>query len=191
MSFSFEKQYVKIPLVILLVLIEVAVVIVLAAYLGGSPQVPRFIGSDCVNQSQCHLELSGTREVFYERLDQDEADNYLIKLEQGQKFRAKLIVPDKILTVVRDPVVNVSGPGIKKLEFNEDQRDPVRNSASLKDWISVQDIVFQAPTTGTYNLAVYDQVGEAGEYGLLFEGSDPVKISDVFKMVIGFFRVNL
>jgi hypothetical protein len=191
MSFSLEKQYVKIPLVVLLVLLEVAVVIVLGAYLGRSPQVPRFISSDCADQSVCQLELSGTREAFYEYLDADEADNYAIELAQGQEFRAKLIVPDKILTLVRDPVVDVSGPGIKKLEFNEEQRDPVKNSAALKDWLSVQDIVFQAPTNGTYNLAVYDQVGEAGEYALLFEGSDPIRFVDAIQMIIGFFRVNL
>jgi len=175
----------------LLVIVEAVVVIVLAAYFSGSPQVPRFVSSDCDELSQCPLELSGTREAFYEYLDEDEADNYLIELEQGQKFRAKLIVPDKILTVVRDPVVDVSGPGIKKLEFNEEQRDPVNNSAALKDWLSVQDVVFQAPVDGTYNLAVYDQVGEAGEYALLFEGSDPVRLSEVFRMIVGFFKVNL
>ncbi|MBU0531801.1 MAG: hypothetical protein ABIG32_00280 [Candidatus Uhrbacteria bacterium] len=191
MSFSLEKHYVKIPLVVFLLLAELAVLIVLGAYFGGAPQVPRFVSADCADQSQCPLKLSGTREAFYEYLDTDEADNYAIELEQGQQFRAKLIVPDKILTVVRDPVVDVSGPGIKKLEFNEGQRDPVNNSAALKNWLSVQDIVFQAPASGTYNLAVYDQVGEAGVYGLLFAGNDPVHLSEIWHMVIGFVRLNL
>ena len=153
--------------------------IVLAAFWGGQPHVPQIV-------SDYQIDLSETRTGYYTELDRDTTDQYQIELSEGEQINLLLIIPDKTLSGVHVPVLEIAD-----LEYYESGAGEWKNSASLDRWTIEQQATFEAPANGVYDLRVYDAVGEPGEYALIFAGSDPVHPIDLMRLVIGTLKLNL
>jgi len=134
----------------------------------------------------CPIELSGKREGFYSLLGHDEVDLYKVELSKGELIHVFLIIPDKILTSVRVPLLEIAD-----IKFYESGGGEWTNSASYNKWLLAQEAVFEAPEDGVYEISVYDSVGEPGDYALVFDGADPVHLFELIRLVIGTLRLNI
>ncbi len=205
----FLKKSASVVVLIALAVTGLFFLVILSAFVQGRPYVPYFVNQTCpALDNPCEISVSKTATAVYSTLSEvGESDIFAIELESGEGIALDLIVPSKILSEIRDPVIAIVGPGLPTqekeydflqqpningvIEFQEDKREAINNSLTLKKWISVQDMEFEAPSSDTYYIVVFDEVGEPGEYALYFHGSDPLRPGELIRLVFGTLRLNL
>lgn len=125
----------------------------------------------------------------------DDADLWGLRLPDRATLRIHLLVPDNEVAGIRQPSLAVVGPGLgaagADLPFSvpagngmllaEPRRDarPFANAVVPGGWSEVGELTFQAPSEGTYALAVYDPLRETGPYAVIAEGPEPRSASDL------------
>jgi len=174
-------------LTIVLLFLGFASATVFSAFWNNFPYVPEIISAECKEvESGCQIKLNDTRAGYYIGLGKDRVDLFQVELDRGQRLQVSLIIPVETLSSVRVPVMEISG-----IEYQESGGQSWVNGQSYRSWILAQEALFEAPQAGTYDLKVYDLVGEPGEYALIFNGSDPLRPLDLLKLVIGTIKVNI
>jgi hypothetical protein len=173
--------------------------------------VPRIVSEQCgQDQPGCLIELSGSKEGFYSELQNDQVKLFQVDLNKDEQIDLRLVIPNKTLSGVRVPILEIAGPGLSQRDqkppeylpeyiYNLDQIGSMlytktssgawQSSVSHQEWIVAQQAVFEAPETGVYYLAIYDTLGEPGEFALIFNGQNPSSPSELFSLVINTVRL--
>ena len=114
-----------------------------------------------------------------------QTDLYQVELDKGQRLQVSLIIPEEILSSIRLPVMTIA-----EIEYQEGGGKKWSNSPGYQSWILSQQAVYEAPQAGTYQIQIYDVLGEPGKYALILNGNDPLSLSSLISLVFGTIQIN-
>lgn len=182
----------------------------LSWYLGrGSTHIPVFEQeiNDSYDDATVVL-FSSTAKAFYSRFTSSEdVDMYKFVGEKGVSVSFEFAIPDEDLSEIRRPKFAIVGKGLALakrevpfkipagsgiFEFDQSKvRTNFANGMTPGSWLKVGQMVFEPRETGEYYLVAYDDFGEQGRYLIKQIGSEPIKITDLIKLIVLGTRLNL
>lgn len=115
--------------------------------------------------------------------------------------RLVLYIPENNLSSIRRPIFAIVGKGLGSvptafplslsseegvLTSTASKTDiPWHNSSTISSWKEIGTLSFNLPADISYQLVVYDPVGETGNYLLVEEGAEPHTLSQILKLIHG------